>query len=157
MGRQSYLKQARLKAAKYCAGGEKAPYQVMQKLLKWELTGEEAQSVLQQLTSEKFIDEERFARAYVNDKFRFNQWGKIRIKMELQQLRIDPSLIVSTLEEINPELYEQVMIQLATKKWNSLKDEPWARKQKVTASLVRKGFEMDLAIEITRQVSAAEH
>lgn len=157
MDRQSYLKQAWLKAAKYCAGGEKAPFQVKQKLLNWELTEEEAQSVLQQLTTEKFIDEERFARAYVNDKFRFNQWGKIRIKMELQQLHICKELIEESLEIIDPETYEQTMTQLATRKWNNLKDEIWTRKQKVTASLVRKGFEMDLAIEITRQVSAAEH
>jgi len=154
---EAYLKQAKSRAAKYCAGRERSPYQVLQKLFAWELDEDNAQQVLAELIAENFIDEERFARAFCHDKFEFNQWGKIRIRQELSQHRIAENMIQIGLNSIDPAKYEEVIFKLAVKKWSLLKDDPWIKKQKTTAFLVRKGFEMDLAIEAVRKVSAGIH
>lgn len=156
MERQTYLNQAKVKMAKYCSGTERAPYQVLQKLTKWELDESEAQQILAELIAEEFVNEERFVKAYCNDKFSFNQWGKIRIKQELYRLRIADEVIQTGLNYIDPEKYEDTMLNLAMRKWNSLKDENWIRKQKTTAYLVNKGFEIDLATEVVRKVSASQ-
>ncbi len=156
MQRASYLKQAKVKAAAYCAKGEKAPYQVMQKLLGWELEEEEAQQVLAELIHENFVNEERFVRAYCRDKFRFNQWGKHRIRLELNRLKISDQVLEEGLSSIDPEAYEATMLKLASKKWQSVKGDAWPRKQKTIAYLVQKGFEMDLSREVVEQLSSSE-
>ena len=60
--------QAANRAAALCARCEQAPGDIREKLLKWGLSVAEASQVLRQLTEQGFIDERRFARAFVKDK-----------------------------------------------------------------------------------------
>ena len=155
MSNERLLKQAKAKAAKYCAGRERAPYQVMQKLLGWELDEDDAQSILAELTQENYVNEDRFVQAYCHDKFEFNKWGKQRIRQELKLLRIPGDVIIDGLNNIDPYRYEEVLQSLASQKLSSLGSEPdtWKRKQKTIAYLIRKGFEMDLSIETVNQLA----
>lgn len=159
MNREQLLKQAKAKAAKYCSSRERAPYQVLEKLLNWDLSEDEAHSVLAELTSERFVDEERFCNAFCHDKFEFNHWGKNKIKQELYRFKLPESVIQNGLNTIDPQLYEAALKQLAQRKWTSIQSEKdlWIRKQKTTAYLIRKGFEMDLAMEFVNSLSVDEH
>ncbi len=149
------LKEARLKAAKYCAGKERSPYQVLQKLLEWQLSEVDAQAVLATLIQENYVNEARFVLAYCHDKFEFNKWGKQRIRQELQQLRISGDQIENGLLSIDHNRYKEVLQALAQKKFDSLNTESndWKRRQKTTAFLVRKGYEMDLSTELVSRLS----
>lgn len=144
MERSDVLKYAKAKAAKYCAGRERSPKQVLDKCKTWELTEEESNELLQQLIDERFVDEYRFARAFCHDKFEFNQWGVIRIRQELSRHQLSESAITEGLSAINEERYLQVIRELALRKWDNLRKETndWVRKQKTMAYLVHKGFEM---------------
>ncbi len=155
MSNERFIKQAKAKAAKYCSLKERAPFQVMEKLMGWDLDEDLAQSILAELTVENYVNEERFVRAYCHDKFEFNKWGKQRIRQELGRLRVSDDMIQVGLNYLDPERYEGILIGLAAKKLDSLRTEqdPWKRKQKTTAYLLRKGFEMDLSIEIVNQLS----
>ncbi|MEQ8470110.1 MAG: regulatory protein RecX [Marinoscillum sp.] len=157
MDRERLLKQAKAKAAKFCSTRERAPAQVLDKLLDWELSEEEAQSILAELMNERFVDEERFCLAFCHDKFEFNRWGKNKIKQELFRFRLPEQVVQTGLDNINPNRYENVLKDLAEKKWNSIHSEKdqWVRKQKTTAYLLQKGFEMDLSIEIVSSLSDA--
>ena len=119
MSNERLLKQAKAKAAKYCAGRERAPYQVMQKLLGWELDEDDAQSILAELTQENYVNEDRFVQAYCHDKFEFNKWGKQRIRQELKLLRIPGDVIIDGLNNIDPYRYEEVLQSLASQKLSS--------------------------------------
>ncbi|RED98846.1 regulatory protein RecX [Marinoscillum furvescens] len=154
MERSDLLKHAKAKAAKYCAGRERSPKQVLDKCQAWELTEEEALELLQQLVHERFVDEHRFARAFCHDKFEFNQWGKIRIRQELSRHQVSESAMSEGLTAISDERYEQVLQDLASRKWESLhrEENDWVRKQKTMAYLMRKGFEMSLVSSITDQL-----
>lgn len=156
MDRQAYLKQARAKAAKYCSGRERSPREVLQKLAAWELSDEDAQGVLAELVDEQFVDEDRFCRAFCHDKFEFNRWGKMRIRQELMKHQLPDEVVTRGLDNIDPERYAETLRQLAEKKYGSLVDEPWVKKQKTAAFLVRKGYEMDLVMEVVRLVAAQE-
>ena len=158
MSNERYLKQAKAKAAKYCSLKERAPFQVMEKLLGWDLDEDLAQEILAELTEENYVNEERFVRAYCHDKFEFNKWGKQRIRQELIRLRISDEMIQVGLNYLDPGRYEGILSDLAMKKYNALRTEQdvWKRKQKTTAYLIRKGFEMDLSIEIVNQLSGRQ-
>ena len=81
-------KEAVARLASYCATSEHAPLELLRKLQRWGIEGDEAEEIVEQLKAEGFVDERRFAVAFVRDKYRFNGWGPLRLRDELRRLRI---------------------------------------------------------------------
>ncbi|WP_304966528.1 regulatory protein RecX, partial [uncultured Parabacteroides sp.] len=76
------------RAAAYCSASERCIQDVEKKIKAAGLTGEESDRIVARLLEERFIDESRFARYFVNDKLRFNKWGRIKIRQHLQAKRV---------------------------------------------------------------------
>ena len=74
------------KLAAYCSSAERCVQDVEKKLQKADLSQEDNQQILHRLQQEKFVDDRRYAFAFVNDKIRFNQWGRIKIAYELKNI-----------------------------------------------------------------------
>ena len=81
------------KAAVLCSRSEYCTYEIGEKLKLWGLSPEEAVLVIENLIAEKYIDDERFARAYAKDKFKFNRWGKQKIAYMLRSKNIPAEII----------------------------------------------------------------
>ena len=45
--------------------------------------------IIDRLIDEKFIDERRYCRAFVNDKLRFNHWGRVKIQAKLREKKLN--------------------------------------------------------------------
>jgi len=144
------LKKAIAIAERYCASAERSPRQVLDKLKKYRIGTDEAEDVILHLKNENFLDETRFARAFALDKFRFNQWGKIRITLELQRHSLSTTAIQNGLAAISHDEYSQLLEKLTIKKWSLLPPEQdfLARKKKTIDFLLRKGFESDLVFSV---------
>ena len=67
------------RAAAYCSASERCIQDVEKKIKAAGLAGEESDRIVSRLLQERFIDESRFARYFVNDKLRFNKWGRVKI------------------------------------------------------------------------------
>lgn len=148
------LAQAMNKAAALCARGEQAPADIREKLMKWGLNGRDASQVINQLIEGGFMDEKRFACAFVNDRFAFNGWGRIKIAHQLRLKHITPDIIDEAMTVIDEEQYRQRLTELLTAKWRTVKGrEPraaWAAMMRFAAS---RGFEVPLAGECVKQVT----
>ena len=79
------------KAAAYCAAAEHCRSEVQTKLLQWGASAGQAGDILDQLEDQGFISESRYCAAFVNDKIRFQGWGKEKIRMALKQKRLPNS------------------------------------------------------------------
>ena len=146
---------AKIKAARFCAYQERAPLEVRKKLGGYGLTGDEIEQVLRELVSEGFLNENRFAMSYAKGKLRIKKWGKLRIRMGLEQYKIDPSCIARGLEAIPNDEYEEVLKQHVNKKWQSVNiTDPFIRNHKVAQYLMSKGFEPDLIWEHLKDLRA---
>ena len=145
MSRKLDIKEAKHRAGRFCAFRERSPNELLEKLKSWGISSEDASKLLTKLSDEKFVDEQRFANAYCNDKFEFNSWGKQKIKAHLTTHNLCEATIQKGLERINSKKYEQKLGDLAKKKWGKLEQEEKAkRKQKTIAYLTNKGFEWEL-------------
>lgn len=146
------LKRGFASAAKYCAFRERAPKQVIDKLLSWDYSEEEGAKIIQELKAEKYLDEERFSRAFCHDKFEFNHWGRIKIRMELSQYALDDHTIEDGLAAIDPSRYQATLHDLAQKKWLLIrhKGDDFQQRGKVADYLVRKGFESELVWRVVK-------
>lgn len=147
------IKKLKRSAERYTAYRERSPKEVADKLAEWDARPEEIAHILTLLIEEKFVDEERFARAFCHDKFLINKWGKRRISLELGRHRLSKQAIDQGLAYINPEEYWQVLKHLAESKWNRLKDpDETKKKQKTAAFLMQKGYEPDLVWDAIHEV-----
>ena len=105
------------KISRYCAYQERSSGEVRQKLRLLGADSQTAQKLLQRLADDNFINEERFARAYVRGKFRINGWGRLKIKNGLRAKGVDENLIRTALaEEINEKEYAALLQRTVTEK-----------------------------------------
>ncbi|MEL7147520.1 MAG: RecX family transcriptional regulator, partial [Bacteroidota bacterium] len=103
------------KLARYCAYRERTTHEVMQKAKDLGLYGDEAALLLDWLIAENFVNEERFAKVYVRDKFYLNKWGRNKIRQGLSQKFIDSKWIENAMGEIAPDDYDDMLSQLMDK------------------------------------------
>ena len=69
---------------RYCSKAEHCIDDVRQKLWTWKVPTEEHDDIINTLIDNNFINEQRYAEAFVKDKFRFNHWGRIKISLMLR-------------------------------------------------------------------------
>ncbi|MHB1922253.1 MAG: regulatory protein RecX [Chitinophagaceae bacterium] len=138
------------KIRSFCAYQERCHQEVRKKLLEWGLSQEMAEEIVALLITENFLNEERFARSFARGKFRFNQWGRNRIRYVLTQKQVSSYCIKKGLEEVELATYRQVIKKLWKKKYQSLSNlSPGVRKARVSTYLVQKGYEPELVREIS--------
>lgn len=89
--------------ASYCAQAERSPSDLRRRMQRLELAEELQAELLMRLEAEGFVSGERFARAFVHDKHRFNGWGPRRLEHELRRHGIASSVIAAALEELEEE------------------------------------------------------
>lgn len=70
--------QALDRAKVYCSKAEHNQKEVSLKLREWGLNLDEAESVLCELISQNYVNEERYAKLYCKSKFNQNQWGRVQ-------------------------------------------------------------------------------
>lgn len=132
------------KLSALCAMSEQCCHDVQQKLKQWEVAEDMAERIVAKLVKEKFIDEERYARAFVRDKFRYNHWGRVKIEHELKLKRIASRHIEQGLEELKEEDNLETLRQLIEKKRPSVKGKnEYEIKVKLIRFALGRGFEMD--------------
>lgn len=139
------VKEATLKLMKYCTYQERCHTEVEKRLQQYALTPLERQEVITNLISEDFLNEERFAKAFVNDKYKLNRWGRVRIQNELKSRKISDYLIQKALGEIDESLYLENFDHLFKKRFKAVKEtNPWKKKKKIADYLYRRGYESEL-------------
>lgn len=146
-------KTAKLKAADFCAYQERSQQQVRDKLYDYGLHQDEVEEVLSELITEGFINEERFARAFIGGKFRMKKWGRQKILQSIRPHKISDYCLRKGIEEINPDEYWKVLLDHTEKKYHQLKgNSAYIIKGKLTQHLYTKGFEADLIKEAVDQI-----
>jgi len=143
------------KAALLCSRYEKCTSDVLAKLQSWGFSPEEAGPVIEKLISEKYIDDERFARAYVKDKFRFNHWGKQKINHMLRAKNISKDILNIAFEGVEDQDYAANLKQLLKDKARSVKaKDDYDRRNKLMRFALGRGFETGLVIKVLKEIGA---
>lgn len=138
------LDEAREKIRRYCAYQERSQFQVEQKLKAYGLISEVADELLIELIQDNFLNEQRFADAFVRGKHNQKGWGKRKIQAELFKHRVSKPCIEKAMANIQSDEYLEKLRGIAQKKWNSLEGvrKP-QRVQKVIRYLQGRGYFYD--------------
>lgn len=143
--------QALVRLEELCARSEHSTGELRTKLRQWRIAPADAEEIIESLTARRFVDDSRFARAFVRDKYRFARWGRRKIAMALKQKRIDSDTIDEALEEINQEEYTAVLRTLLKAKAAHM-DRPlsYDDRVKLFRFAVARGFETQLVSSLLR-------
>lgn len=140
------------KAQHFCSYQERCTREVQRKLVNMGASEDQREQIIQALIDEGYLDDRRFAREYAYGKFHNNQWGKVRIRLELTSRGINSASIREALDAIDGEAYMQVIRQLATKKYDALRSKNSSHiREKAASYLSQKGFESDLIWQAVRE------
>jgi len=140
------------KMAKYCAYQERCEKDVRDKLKTFEIPEEEKAKILDYLIDNRFVNDERFAKAFVRGKVNQSGWGLNKIRFHLMQKGIDKGIIAEALGQTDEEVYRQRLIDILKTKSKTVKAaNDYEKKRKLAAYAMQKGFEGSLVWDVLKE------
>lgn len=155
MENEALLKEVLSKITLLCSRSEQCSPDIRKKIIKAGIEEDFADEMIQSLKDENYLNDERYAKAYVADKFKFNKWGKVKMRYYLRQKGLPDEIISIGLDEIDAEKYKIVLIKTMKDKAKTIKKKNKFEKMgQVIRFAQNRGFEpemihryMNLAIE----------
>ena len=137
--------EAYLQLAALCAQAEHCQQEMRDKMRRWELDETVQNRIIDRLIKERYVDDERYARAFVKDKIRYNKWGRRKVQQALWMKRIDADIQQRVLDEIDEKEYLDVLRPLLKQKRKSIKAESdYELNQKLLRFALSRGFGFDI-------------
>lgn len=145
MKKEKTEEEAFLQLAALCANAEHCQYEMLEKMKRWELSDEAQARVMARLIEERYVDDRRYARAFVKDKIRYNKWGHRKVQQGLWMKRIDKEIQDEVLDEIDDNEYLNVLKPLLKQKRKSIKaNSDYELNQKLVRFAYGRGFTFDI-------------
>ena len=139
-GQQAYAKLTAL-----CARSEHCQHEMLEKMRQWGVAEDEQAQVMAQLVNEHYVDDERFARAFVRDKIYYNKWGRRKVEQALWQKHIDEGIVSEVLGGVDTAVYVDILKPMLKQKRRGTKAQS---EYELTTKLIRfalsRGFDMDI-------------
>lgn len=137
------------KLTRYCAYQERCTFDVQQKMNRLGVPKDEQHHYLKALTEEGYLDDRRFARTFIRGKLHQNHWGFVKISIALRSKGISEPLIKESIQSVDSEHYRTLLKEIIDRDFHSSMS--YTQRQKEIAKLRRKGFELNLILEIIKE------
>ena len=108
--------QALARLTALCASAEHCTGEMIDKMTKWEISEEAQARIMEHLVKNKYIDDERYCRAFVHDKMEYNHWGRRKIEQALYVKHVDKAIQKAVLDEIPDEDFIDILRPLIVQK-----------------------------------------
>jgi len=140
--------EAQKKLENYCAYQERCHKEVRVKLKEMKMIPQAIDQIMVHLIQHNYLNEERFAKAFVRGKFKIKKWGKVRLVRELKFREISKYSIDKALSEIDLDDYYKTLDELTEKRISQVKEKNvYKKKKKVADYLLYRGWESNLVYE----------
>lgn len=132
-----------------CARSEKCTGDLRQKMIQWKMETTDIAWVINSLTSDKFVDDARYAAMFVRDKSRISKWGRVKIATALRAKGVAADIINDALTQIDPSTDKAQLIELIARKAKQTKSKSvYDLKNKLIRFGVSRGFDMGVVIDV---------
>ena len=107
------------------------------------------EEVIDKLIDYKYLDDDRFTKAFIKDKLNFTNWGDYKIKNELKRLGVNEEIIYNNMINIDDNIYYERINKIidkdisTNKKYNGIK-----LKNKIYNHLLTLGYSKEKVISI---------
>lgn len=122
--------------------------------MRWQMTADEVQQVVDKLIDERFVDNARYADAFVRDKLRFSGWGRRRIVNALRAKQISLEVISSLEHYFVDEEDSERLTEMLEKKARQVKARnAYDLRDKLVRFGLYRGFELEKLLPIAIRIS----
>ena len=144
---------ALLRLVELCARAEHCEFELRQKLYRWMVSASDADTIINSLKHRRFLDDQRFTRAFVRDKIQYARWGKRKIALALAAKRIERDTVAEALDDIDQSDYENNLAELLKAKARTIDDaKTYDGRTKLFRFAASRGFEPDLVAKYIRKL-----
>ncbi len=142
---------ALLKAETMCARAEYSTREILQRVMGWGVSRTDAESVVERLVNEGFIDNRRFAIAYARQQAESAGWGQRKIALAMMRKGIDREDVAEALSCLDHGVWRRMATNLAKAKWLSLgRSSDYEARVKVFRYLAGRGYDSTTINEVLR-------
>ena len=128
-----------------CASAEHCEYEMTEKMRKWEVDEVDRERIMDYLRKAKFVDDERYARAFVKDKIKYNKWGRMKVEQGLWAKHIAEDIRRKVLDEVDDTEYKSVLMDLLKVKRRGIKaDSDYQMNMKLMKFAMSRGFDYSI-------------
>lgn len=143
--RKMTAEEALVRLETLCARSEQCSGEIMTRLARWKFGPDEARRILDSLVDRRFVDDRRYASAFVRDKYRFARWGRLKIRQALALKRVGRDVISDAIGEIDEDLYRETLAGLLRAKARTLADgNTFEGRTRLFRFAVSRGFESEI-------------
>lgn len=138
-----------------CVKAERSEFDVRRLLERWGIAAEERQRIVDTLVRERFVDDRRYAEAYVREKVRFSGWGRFKIRAALRAKRIDESIVEEALGQVDgASMREKLEHRLQMKMARTKARDEYDLRGKLIRYGTGLGFDTDTVLEVVEDLLA---
>lgn len=140
------LQQVLRKLTALCARSEHCRQDMLDKMRRWEVKEEIQAEAMAYLAREKYVDDARYARFFINDKVKYNKWGRRKVELALRMKNIDESISRPILDEFDGgNDYYEILLPLIRSKLKTVKGgSDYEIRMKLIRFALQRGFTMDV-------------
>lgn len=136
--------QALARLTALCASAEHCTGEMIDKMTKWEIPEEAQARIMEHLVSNKYVDDERYCRAFVHDKMEYNHWGRRKIEQALYVKHVDKAIQTKVLDEIPDSDFISILRPLLDQKRRQTQaDNDYEMNIKLMRFAASRGFTID--------------
>jgi len=140
--------QALSRLSRLCSRSEKSVFDIRKKLLEWDFPVQETEAIIKKLQLSGFVNDRRYAKAFVHDKSALARWGRLKIRNSLKNKQIDSSIINEALAALDNAIIKENLCRLLAIKKKSLASLPPAeQKIKLLRFALSRGYSYEEACE----------
>ncbi len=146
--RTKSAKEALALLMRQCARAEKSSGDAKRLMARWGVPAEQRAEVLERLIKEKFIDDRRFAEAYVREKINLSGWGVRKISSSLRTKGVANSIIEESLAELDRESMRERLEDKLKRKLRTIKyKDNYDLKSKLVRYALSLGYDYDMVFD----------
>lgn len=134
-----------------CSRAEYAPDEVRQRLFRRGMHSADIEQIIDRLTDERYLDEARFAGAFVRSKVEYAGWGRRKIAAALAQKRIPRAIVAEALDAIDPQMYlERLQAVVDAARRRDPEPDTYEGRTRIFRHAASRGFEPDLIAKLLK-------
>jgi len=156
--KQKTEQQALFELTAICSQSEHCSKEMLDKMQKWEIPEEVQKRILEYLVKEKYIDDKRYTRFFINDKVKYNKWGRRKVEQALWLKHIGKEISDPIFDEFSDDQWLKILRPLIKQKRKSVKGKnDYEINMKLTRFALGRGFTMDLIRQCIEEVEDVEY
>ncbi len=132
-----------------CARAEKSSGDARRLMRGWGLSPTAIEQVLRTLLKERFVDDARYARAFVREKSMLSGWGAYKIRVALRRKEVKAEIVEEVLAEIDPAENRARLLRQLLRKTRTLRSQ---NQYDTRNKLLRYGLSLGYDYEMVREV-----